>query len=278
MARFLSKRPSGASASNASRTSAMSRSRNFSPFGKALISKLPRPVAVVSNPRLRICFSTRPSILPEGRSRLRNLIRPATSSRVRSTRRKVWGATSTQISSSRAPNIKTRSTPRASRPSRMRLAMAFRAASLNGPDSAIREMVSYLATRLILGFSLSSGRVVICATAESTSERAACMSLPALNSTRIVATPSTANEVTLSTLFRYRTSGSMAVTMLASTSSAPAPGQAMLIATMSMPKSGKNWVFIRDSETTPITSIITINRLEALRCRTNRRTKSAGDI
>ena len=47
--------------------------------------------------------------------------------------------------------------------------------------------------------------------------------------------------------------GSTASTMLASTSSAPAPGQAICTVTKSMPKVGNSWVFILASATAPVT-------------------------
>ena len=52
--------------------------------------------------------------------------------------------------------------------------------------------------------------------------------------------------------------------ILASTSSALAPGQLTETETLSMPKSGMSWVFMRLSETPPRMIMITISRFAAV--------------
>ena len=78
-------------------------------------------------------------------------------------------------------------------------------------------------------------------------------------------TPSTDWETTRLTPSRKRTSGSIAATTLASTSSALAPGQVTLTEIQSMPKVGKNWVFMRMSPSAPNRIMSTISRLAAVR-------------
>ena len=95
------------------------------------------------------------------------------------------------------------------------------------------------------------------------------MSVPASKSTRTVALPSWELEITRFTRSRKRTSGSIAWTMVLSTSSAPAPGQATVTMTVSMPKSGKNCLFMRESASRPITIMAAISRFAAVGWRAN---------
>ena len=64
--------------------------------------------------------------------------------------------------------------------------------SENGPDTDRVATDSYQTRRVISGSSASSGSVVICASAVSTSACAFCMSAPCSNSSRIDALPSRA--------------------------------------------------------------------------------------
>ena len=119
------------------------------------------------------------------------------------------------------------------------------------------------------GFSESSGSVSTWPTAFSTLASAVSRFVLVSNSTKIAPMPSTDCEKTRLTPSRKRTSGSIAATMLASTSSALAPGHVTLTETHSTPKSGKNWVFMRTSPSAPNSTISTITRLAAVRWRVN---------
>ena len=151
----------------------------------------------------------------------------------------------------------------------MRLANAFIAASENGPEIATRATRSIHRRKLTFGVSESSGRVVTWAIADSTSDSAFCMSVCWSNSRMIEPEPSRAEETTSVTPSRKRTSGSMAPRMLASTSSALAPGQATVTVMFLTSRVGKNWIGMRPRAKTPAISIRTIRRLAALGWRAN---------
>ena len=118
--------------------------------------------------------------------------------------------------------------------------------------------------RFTNGLSLSSGRLVTWATAVSTPDNAACMSLPGWYSMITVPTPATELDRTRFTPSRKRSSGSSAWTMLVSMSSALAPGHSTVAVMISMPKSGKNCVLRRPSEKAPPISMIAISRFIAV--------------
>ena len=119
-------------------------------------------------------------------------------------------------------------------------------------------------TTLTVGRSTSSGNEVMRSMALFTSFSARSVSAPSNSSTRVLACPSVAEDVTFLTPSMPRTASSTASTTACSTSAGLAPGYVMLTETMSSSTSGNTSCLIPEARVTrPPTIKMSIRTLDA---------------